>query len=343
MKFGLIGCGEIGQVRAQALSRASGLQLVAVNDLDRERAEEVAASYSCAVDIHWQELVSREEVQAVIVSTPPSLHARMCIEALEAGNHVLCEKPLARNPEESQAIIAAAERSGKFLSTGFNYRFYPSFLKARELLDSGLIGELDHIRSYAGYTAADHNHDWLHDPHIVGGGALWDNGIHLIDLTNYFLGGVEEVKGFSSENVWKFPGCEDNGFALLRSPEGKIATLQASWTEWTGYKFKVEIYGSRGSIQASCFPMQTQVTWADATGGKTRRKSFFFPKTFLMEHLRSYHWVVMQSFVDEFTAFAQAVEGKPTPLATGYDGLRAIEIAHAAVHPAPEHLAVLSN
>ncbi|NIP76479.1 MAG: Gfo/Idh/MocA family oxidoreductase, partial [Xanthomonadales bacterium] len=72
------------------------------------------------------------------------------MEALQAGKHVLCEKPLARNPQECQAMVAAALRSDRTLATGFNYRFYPSIRKARELLDSGIIGELDHIRSYAG-------------------------------------------------------------------------------------------------------------------------------------------------------------------------------------------------
>ena len=101
----------------------------------------------------WRNLLRRDEVDAVIVSTPPSLHAEMCIEALESGKHVLCEKPLARTPDECKSIFKAAEKSGRFLATGFNYRFYPSVHKARALLDAGVIGELNHIRSYSGYSA----------------------------------------------------------------------------------------------------------------------------------------------------------------------------------------------
>lgn len=78
-------------------------------------------------------------------------------------------------------MVAAAKRSGCYLATGFNYRFYPSILKAREILESDLVGELDHIRSYAGYSASDLGQDWLHDVDVMGGGALRDNGIHLID------------------------------------------------------------------------------------------------------------------------------------------------------------------
>jgi predicted dehydrogenase len=98
------------------------------------------------------------------------------------------------------------------------------------------------------------------------------------------VSGVEEVKGFGSETVWGFKGCEDNGFALMRSPKGKIAVLQASWTEWRGYRFVIDLYGSRGAIHASCFPMITQVVWSQERGGKSQSQSFYFPKVFIMEH-----------------------------------------------------------
>ncbi len=335
LRFGLIGCGEIGQLRAAALTRASSLQLVAVNDLERERAEAVTSRYGGTPVRDWRDLLAREDVDAVIVSTPPSLHSMMCVAALTSGKHVLCEKPLARTPEECRTILEAAEQGGRFLATGFNYRFYPSIRKARSLLDAGVIGQLDHIRSYSGYSATDHNHPWLHDAEMMGGGALRDNGIHLIDLTRYFLGEVAEVKGFASDSVWHFPGCEDNGFALLRSPAGKIASLQASWTEWRGYRCLIEIYGTLGCIRACCFPMLTQAIWSRERGGRTRRKTYFFPMTHIWEHVRSYRWVVVQSFIQELRDFARAVGGQPTPAATGYDGLRAVEIAHAVCQPLP--------
>jgi predicted dehydrogenase len=277
----------------------------------------------------WRELIARDDVDAVVVSTPPSVHTEMCVAALEAGKHVLCEKPLARTPEECRAMVEAAEAAGRLLATGFNYRFYPSAKKARELLDSGIIGELDHIRSYTGYSATAHSHDWLHDAEVMGGGALRDNGIHLLDLTCHFLGEVDEVRGFATGAVWRFPGCEDNGFVLLRSSEGKVASVQASWTEWRGYRFLIELYGTRGCIRFSCFPMWTQVVWDDGRGATPRRRHLF-PTVHLFEKLRSYRWVVVESFVEEFAAFAAAVRGARTPLASGRDGLRTVEIAARA-------------
>ncbi|HWP48969.1 MAG TPA: Gfo/Idh/MocA family oxidoreductase [Candidatus Limnocylindrales bacterium] len=330
MRFGLIGCGGIGSLRAAALKQVPEFRLEAVSDIDLDRARMVSIHYGGIVVPDWRSLVHREEVEAVIISTPPHFHAEMCREALKAGKHVLCEKPLARTPDECQSILEVEKQSGRFLATGFNYRFYPSIQKARKLLDSGIIGTLDHIRSYTGYSAAEHNQSWLHESEIMGGGAFRDNGIHLIDLTCYFLGEVAEVKGFATNGVWEFKGCEDNGFALLRSTTGKIASLQASWTEWRGYRLSIEIYGTRGCIRTRCFPMLTQVLWSPERGGPIRRKTYFFPLTFIQEHLRSYRWIVIRSFIQEFQAFSRAIRGERTELATGYDGLRAVEIAYAA-------------
>lgn len=227
-------------------------------------------------------------------------------------------------------MLDAAARSGRTLATGFNYRFYPSFRKARAWLDAGLIGPLDHVDSQAGYSGAQLTFPWLHDPDAVGGGALRDIGIHLIDLTRGFLGEVAEVKGFTSNAVFGFPGCEDNGFALLRGTGGPIATLHASWTEWRRYRFRIELVGSRGSIRASCFPMLADVVSATERGGPTRRQIELFPRTNFMERLRSYRWVVVESLVLELEAFARATRGETSDVATGFDGLRAIEIAEAA-------------
>jgi predicted dehydrogenase len=332
-RLGLIGCGEIGKLRADAIKRSPALELLAVSDADPDRARAVSASYGGAVVADWRKLVQLDDLDAVVISTPPHLHAEMCIEALEAGKHVLSEKPLARTAQECREILAVARRCNRFVATGFNYRFYPSIEKARALLDAGVIGKLDHIRSYSGYSAKEHNHPWLHDVAVMGGGALRDNGIHLIDLTHYFLGDVAEVKGFALDTVWEFKGCEDNGFALLRSKAGKVASLQASWTEWRGYRFVIEIYGTLGCIRASCFPMLTQVSSSTELGGKQRRRTHFFPLVHLKEHLYSYRWIVVQSFIRELDAFARATQGESTRIATGLDGLRAIEIADEAASP----------
>ncbi len=326
--IGLIGCGGIGHLRAQSLAKSASCRLTAVADVDAARAAEFAAQYKAASEKDWRSLLHRADVDAVVISTPPDSHAEIAIAAFQAGKHALCEKPLARTPEECRQMIAAAQGADRTLATGFNYRFYPSVMKAREFFDAGTIGELDHIRSYTGYSATAHNQAWLHDVAVMGGGTLRDNGIHLIDTTLYFFGDPVDVQGYGSSRVWNFPGCEDNGFALMRNAQGNICTLQASWTEWTGYKFSVEIYGTKGCIRVRCFPMITEVTSGEVKSDKSSRRSFYFPRVHFMEHLKSYRWIVVQSFVKEFDEFRAAIDGKKTSIASGHDGLRAVDVAH---------------
>jgi predicted dehydrogenase len=331
LRFALLGCGDIGILRAAALARTPGCRLTVACDVDATKAGAGARKAGGASPMtDWREAVRRPDVDAVIVSTPPMLHLEMARAAFEAGKHVLCEKPLARTPDECRAMVAAADGAGRRLATGFNYRFYPSFAEARAQLDSGIIGDLDHVRAYGGYSATSHNQPWVHDAGTVGGGALRDIGIHLIDLTRDFLGDVQDVQGAASGDIWKYPGCEDNGFAILRSSAGRLATVQASWTEWRKYQFRIELVGSRGCIEATCFPMMTRVTWAQETAGRTRRRTNWFPRTAVGEKVGSYRWVVVESFVKEFEAFAAHVAGRPSRIATGEDGARAVEIAFAA-------------
>jgi len=326
----LIGCGDIGGLRADAVAEAAGFRLTVACDQDPVRAKAVADRHGADVETDAKTAVARSDVDLAIVSTPPSSHAEIGCAALQAGVHCIIEKPLARTPEEGRALLEAAEASDRILATGFNYRFYPSVMKAAEILADGRIGDLDHIRSYTGYSASEHSHDWLHDPAVMGGGVLRDNGIHLIDLTCYFLGEVAEVQGEAVGRVWNFDGCEDNGFALIRGTNGVVATLQASWTEWRGYRFEIELYGTRGCIKMSCFPMITDVVWSEELGGTTQRKRWFFPMTHVMEKLKTYRWVVLKSFVAELDAFRATLGGASTALASGHDGWVTIDVARRA-------------
>src|SRR5262245_20693617 len=206
IRFGLIGCGDIGQLRAAGVAQ-SGHRLTAVSDVSADRMNGLAQQYGAAATADWHALVTRADVDAVVVSTPPMLHTEMTVAALRAGKHVLCEKPLARDPAECQAMVNAAAETGRVLATGFNYRFYSSFQLARSWLNAGRIGELSHISSYGGYSATGHNQPWVHDGAVVGGGAMHDIGIHMLDLTRWFLGEVEEVQGMSTGRVWSFSGC----------------------------------------------------------------------------------------------------------------------------------------
>jgi len=186
-------------------------------------------------------------VDAVVVSTTNQWLAAISLAAVEAGKHVLVEKPAARNSGELLALIAAAESQKVCVQVGFNHRYHPGFQKAREIVDSGVLGPLMFIRGRYGHGGRPgYEREWRSIPEISGGGELLDQGVHLIDLAGWFLGPFVQTQGFVHTYFWKMP-VEDNGFLLLRTAQDQVAQLHASCTEWKNL-FSFEIYGRMGKL-----------------------------------------------------------------------------------------------
>jgi predicted dehydrogenase len=339
MQFGLIGAGCIGQLRAQALAKVPGAKLVAVTDVDQQRAAQVAAPAQARVCKDVAELLGSDQVEAVIVSTPPQFHEEAVLAALAAGKHVLCEKPLANSLEACRRMVKAAQESGKTLATGFNHRYFPAIRFLKQTVGDGVIGKLDHVRAFAGHEGlSQFRAPWEYDKAVIGGGALMDVGIHLIDLTAYILGDVREVFGIASNQVWNLACSEDNGFALLRSASGTVATLQASWSEWKGYRFYVEAYGDKGMVRAYYAPMMNLLIEKPTAESKPRRRFLFYPMNAIREKLFGWQSTVIETFRQELTDFiALSRGGEPGRIADGYAGLRAVEIANAVYRSSVEN------
>ena len=245
---GIIGCGLIGQKRAKALGQ--GGQLVACADLDVARAESLSGVNGAKVYRDWRELGWSPLVDVVIVATLHDSLAEITRTAAEAGKHVLVEKPAARNAAELGPVIEAAAKHGVKVHVGFNHRFHRSLRKAKELVDSGALGELMFVRARYGHGARiGYDREWRADPALSGGGELIDQGPHLIDLTRWFLGEITEVQGFAHTYFWDMP-VDDNGFMLLKTAKKQTAFLHASCTEWKNL-FSMEIYGKLGKLDLS--------------------------------------------------------------------------------------------
>ncbi len=245
---GIVGCGLIGQKRAKALGH--GGQLMACADLDVTRAESLARTSGAKVFRDWRELVWSPLVDVVIVATLHDSLAEITRTAAEAGKHVLVEKPAARNAAELQPVMEAAAKHGVKVHVGFNHRYHRSLRKAKELVDSGAIGELMFVRARYGHGARiGYDKEWRADPALSGGGELIDQGPHLIDLTRWFLGEIAEVQGFAHTYFWDMP-VDDNGFMLLKTAKKQTAFLHASCTEWKNL-FSMEIYGKLGKLDLS--------------------------------------------------------------------------------------------
>jgi predicted dehydrogenase len=246
VKVAIIGCGLMGQKRAGALA---GCRLAACADVVRERADALAAAMPGAQPTtDWRAAVERKDVDIVIVSTTHDLLAEITMAAIEAGKHVLVEKPGGRRASDLDPVLAAAARAPVRIRVGFNHRYHPAARKAKELVDGRALGELMYMRGRYGHGGRiGYEKEWRALPDRSGGGELIDQGVHLIDLARWFLGDFSEVQGFAHTYYWDMP-VEDNGFLLLKTPRRQVAFLHASWTEWKNL-FSLEIFGHRGKLE----------------------------------------------------------------------------------------------
>lgn len=329
MKFGLIGAGAIGAIRASALARSKSCSLTAVHDLDETRARSVApsATFHASLDA----MLASPEVEAVLISTPPQLHEELAVAAAKAGKHALVEKPMAATPEACKRMIRAAKDAGTLLTVGYNQRYFPALKVVRDAVMSGDIGRLSHVRAYAGHGGlAEFKAPWMYDQAVMGGGALMDNGTHIVDLVRYVMGDPTEVYGQALHRVWGLD-VEDEAMALLRDDDGVAASIEASWDEWKGYRFHIEAYGDRGMARAYYAPMMATVIRLDRPGGQKKVERRFYPESIVREKFRGWQSTVINAFIEEFDDFAAAAAGKEGSgrLALGGDGMRAVQIAHA--------------
>lgn len=325
MRVGVIGAGKVGSLRIQTVKNNPHTELAAVFDVSTPLAEKFTAGTGARAASSLEAFLDTP-MDAVIVSTPPHLHEEAAVAAFARGLHVFCEKPLSNTVEGAKKIVDAALAAGRVLAVGFNLRYYPFVKFAREAVDGGSIGTIDHVRTFGGHNGL-HNFsaDWQYKMPFSGGGAMMDIGIHMSDLARYFLGEVTEVSGVMSERVYNLPGSEDNAVAVFRSPEGLPASYQATWTEWRGYRTFIEIYGDKGMVRGAYAPMQSLLI---VNGARKQRK--FYPEIIVREKLKSWTSTALLSFEEELRDFIEMTKGNiKVPLADGYAGLRTLEMAAA--------------
>ncbi len=248
IRYGLIGAGGIGRAHADAI-RAAGEKIAAVVDVNRSVAEQFANDYSVDfVANNVNSLVKRDDIDAVIVCTPNAFHAQQTILALQAGKHVLCEKPMSVNVEQAKKMIQAAKKAKKIFTVGYVRRFMPTSEAVKNKIEKGFLGNIYYAeskwlrrRGVPGYGG------WFTTKKLSGGGPLIDLGCHMIDLVNWLIGYPKPKRVFATsgchiadkdyvylsmwgkENPKGVYDVEDYASAMIRYENGVTVLLQVSW------------------------------------------------------------------------------------------------------------------
>ena len=322
--FGIIGVGNIARNHIAAIKETPGAALVAVADCDPERARAFAAEHGGTWYADYHDLLARDDVDAVAICTPHDLHAPMTCDAAAAHKHVLCEKPMARNVAECDAMIAACERAGVTLGVIFQSRFEPIAQKTKTLIDDGRLGRLlwgsastIWYRTEEYYRSTPWRGTWAHE----GGGALINQASHAIDLLIWLAGMPTRVTA-QARTLNHAIEVEDGGIAILEYDDNRLGFIQATTVAYPGYPERLEFYGTRGG--AVFHKGQGRLEWhlldpredgeeqAEVSSGASRPMD-----------------ISATGHIAQFQDFATAIRERRRPLVDGYEGRKSIEIVEA--------------
>ncbi len=309
-KFGLIGAGGIAQAYAQAFEKTPTAKLIAVADVRVDAAKALAEGLGAEHYPSYEAMVSSEQLDAVIICTPPTTHLEISTYCLENGINVLCEKPLSVDSGSAKQMIACAQSKGLILTMASKFRYVEDMIKAKSLMMSGILGEV--VLFENAFTArVDMTNRWNSNPAISGGGVLIDNGTHSIDIMRYFLGPLAQVQVVEGKRIQGLD-VEDTVQIFAKTASGIMGNVDLSWSINKNLDYYVRIYGSQGTIS---------IGWKESKYKQTS----------------SPDWVVfgngydkVQAFQSQIENFAQAIRGEASLLITAEDALASVEVMEAA-------------
>jgi predicted dehydrogenase len=327
IRVGIIGCGWAGRRHAQAFKQC-GVEVRWAADLDKTRAESLCGGREgCRPAADYREALDDADVDTVSVCLPHDLHARVTVEAVEAGKHVLCEKPMAASLEEADLMIAAAERSEKVLMIAENVRFNPLFHKIRDLLEDGVIGQpaLIQMTREAYLTRSFlEERPWFLNRQAAAGGIMMAGGIHDFETMRMLIGEVESVQALQARQRFLEMGGDDTSVALVRFHDGTVGVLVESFvmkslTTAAGPEVHtLRIDGDLGSLSVR----------DDQTICLFSEREDFLPGGALAQH--EIHVPPKDTFMLEIEHFIQCIQMGKEPVTSGRSQRRSLEIVLAA-------------
>lgn len=332
LQVAVIGCGSIAQYRhIPEYDQNPEVVIVAVCDINEERAKKTAEKYHAKAYTDYKELLNQESIDAVSVCLPNHLHAPVSIDALNAGCHVLCEKPMATSREEAEKMIEAAEANGKKLMIGHNQRFVASHEKARQLIEKGEVGKIYSFRTAFGHGgpegwSADGKESWFFRKEEAFIGAMGDLGVHKADLMRYLLQDeFSEVAAFVETSAKADTDVDDNAVFILKTESGTIGTLAASWAYNAKEDNSTVIYGEKATLRLEDDPEYSLIV--QYTNGETVKYELGGIQSNDNGGQTTSH------VIDHFV---QAILEDVEPLIDGNEGKKSLEVILAAIESASE-------
>lgn len=261
VRFGIVGCGVISPWHARGITNTQEAELVACCDIVREKAEKLAAEFNAQrVYTDYREMLASDDIDAVCVCTPSGLHGQVTIDAAKAGKHVMCEKPIEITLPKIDEMVRVCREAGVKLGVIFQRRTSPLWHKVKKTIDSGALGKmvlgdayLKYYRSQEYYDSGDWRGTWELD----GGGALMNQGVHMVDILRWIMGPVDTIYAHADHLVRNIE-VEDTACAVIRFKSGAFGVLEGTTSVYPGMDHRLEFHGEKGTI---CVNGETITKW----------------------------------------------------------------------------------
>ena len=244
-KVGIAGYGVVGKRRHAALKKIHDFKVTSLSDISFKDGDNLL-NLNCYSD--YKDLINNEDLNILFISLPNNHAASATLLGLKKNLHVFCEKPPAKTLSELMPIKEHLEKTDLKLMYGFNHRFHSSVIHAKKIIDSDELGKIVNLKGIYGKSnmISFNQTDWRTDREKSGGGILLDQGIHMLDLMNYFVGGFNNIFSIIQNTFWNFD-VEDNAFVLMQNDDGIIGQLHSSATQWR-HTFNLDITLKKGSL-----------------------------------------------------------------------------------------------
>ncbi|WP_343250847.1 Gfo/Idh/MocA family oxidoreductase [Diplocloster hominis] len=316
----LIGAGRAGMIHGRNFaSRIPHAKMTAVVDFQEEQARRAAQELTCPWFTDYREGLRQPGVDAVVIAVPTIYHHDIAVEAARMGKHILCEKPLAMNVEECRNMIREADENGVKLQVGFMRRFDEGFLRAKELIDQGTIGDVVTVRSLTRGPSTPQ--EWMYDIE-KSNGPLAEVNSHDIDMLRWFT--CSEVKSLYAmagnyrcpQIKEQYPDFYDSVLLSLRMENNMMGNIDGAQGVRYGYDARVDILGTRGCITVGDLKSGSAVSYTRENG-------------MCSDVVSSWKDLFRDAYIHEDSSFAECIRKDTKPVVTGYDGLMALAVVKA--------------
>ncbi|MDA1137393.1 MAG: Gfo/Idh/MocA family oxidoreductase [Planctomycetota bacterium] len=328
VKVGLIGSRFVTTIHAESLKTVPDAEILAVASPTEGNAREFAKRHGIANHFtDYRKLLEMDEVDMIVLGLPNDLHCQATVDAAAAGKHVVCEKPMCMNLAEADRMIGACEQSNVKLMYAEELCFAPKYVRLKQLLDEGALGDPTLIKQSEKHSGPHAPHFW--DVKRSGGGVCMDMGCHAIEFFRWLLNKqkIRSVYAHMSTSIHadKTRG-DDNGIIILEFENGCTAVAEESWTKLGGMDDRAEIQGSKGVAYANLLQGNSILTYSEAGYGYAVEKSGgTVGWSFTM-----YEEIWNYGFPQEFAHFVDCVKNDKEPIETGHDGREVLEVLFAA-------------